>query len=390
MSKSTPDKIRSFFEEFCRRLRDASPDRRAEPSGFSRWDRCSLESLLGDMGKKINSFLDSVDESHPELRRCYNGLFGCGSDFSKVVMELLHCHDHAKSNGYATAQEILSAQSRKYIEERFPDTLKIDTPERNRCNVRMIPDKEKREAIRRQKRMQIIMMESVCKKGCSHFESHPDNFMKYMRFDQSLKSELERLEERALRYENIGCHALSSEIRSSLQPYHEQVKNTYYGFNRITISSASVILARNLGFFAAKHSLSDECKIQVGKEYLGDHSLLSESVEMLDYEPVIYPLSDFESQMTANMRSVVDTLDSFHDAGGKAIFDFYGLVVPSVKIPYHEGFFGFKGSCGTQRLHQDYLGCKSDFDKIMVESFAFRPILVAEKDHKCYFITYWL
>lgn len=136
--------------------------------------------------------------------------------------------------------------------------------------------------------------------------------------------------------------------------------------------------------------MSDECKIQVGKEYLGDHSLLSESVEMLDYEPVIYPLSDFESQMTANMRSVVDTLDSFHDAGGKAIFDFYGLVVPSVKIPYHEGFFGFKGSCGTQRLHQDYLGCKSDFDKIMVESFAFRPILVAEKDHKCYFITYWL
>lgn len=251
MSKAVPDGIRSHFEEFCRRLHVGG---REQPRcGITRMlslDKPSIEFLLGDLGKTINELLSCLDPDHPETSHCHDGMFGDQSEFPKILEDLLGCLSGARSCGNGTAQEILRRHSKSYVEERFPEVSKIDTPERNRCNVRMVSDKAMRDHIRGQKKMQLITMDSVCKKGCGHFESHPDNFQRYMRFDQSLGAELERLEFKARRYEQIGCLAMASEMRNTLVPYHEQVKSLHYGFNRITMSVASMILARNVGFKA--------------------------------------------------------------------------------------------------------------------------------------------
>lgn len=392
MSKAVPDGIRLFFEEFCQRLQ-SSGQQEQNRCGFTKMlslDRSGLLLLLGDLGERINGFVGSIDKEHPEAPRCHGGLLGDESEFPRVLEDLLSSLSHAQQTNNSTAEEILRRQSRAYIEERFPEVCRIDLPERNRCHVRMVSDRSKIECIRGQKKTQLIMMESVCKKGQGHFDSHPDNFQRFMRFDQSLSAELERLECKAKRYEQIGCIAMASEMRNTLMPYHDHVKNTYYGFNRITMSVASIVLARNIGFRSGSTSPYHDCDIQIGRDYLGGHGLPADSQEYIDYEPAIYPLCDMEQQMTANMKSVVETLDRFPEAGGKPIFDFFGVIVPSVKLRYCDGFVGFVDDNGSQRLFQNYMDCKSEFDKFMVKMGLFRPVLVAEKDHKCYFVTHWL
>lgn len=391
MSKAVPDGIRSYFEEFCKRLQACG--HRQPRCGIGKMlslDKASIEFLLGDLGRTINDFLSCVDSDHPETPICHNGLFGDESNFPRILGEALASLSSARSCGNSTAEEILRRHARGYVEEIFPEVCKIDTPDRNRCNVRMVCDKSRRDHIRGQKKMQLITMESVCRKGCGYFESHPDNFQRYMLFDKSLDAELERLEFKARRYEHLGCLAMASEMRSTLLPYHEQVKSSHYGFNRIAMSVASMILARNVGFKARSLSPYHDCDIQVSREYVGEHLLPSDQSEVMDYEPAVYPLGDFSGQITANIKGVVETLDCFPDAGGKPIFDFFGVIVPSVRVRFQDGYVGFVDECGAHRLFQNYNDFKSEFDKFMVKIGLFRPVLVAEKDHKCYFVTHWL
>ena len=50
----------------------------------------------------------------------------------------------------------------------------------------------------------------------------------------------------------------------------------------------------------------------------------------------------------------------------------------------------FMDMSGIERRHQIYEDIKLDFDKHMISNNVFNPIIVAEKDHKCYFISCWL
>ena len=81
-----------------------------------------------------------------------------------------------------------------------------------------------------------------------NFNSHPNNFYNFLRFDKSLENEVKNMEIKAKRYEDLGCSFLANEITNNLQSYHEYVRQNYFGFNRITMSAASLILSRNFNY----------------------------------------------------------------------------------------------------------------------------------------------
>jgi hypothetical protein len=155
-------------------------------------------------------------------------------------------------------------------------------------------------------------------------------------------------------------------------------------------------LARNIGFEMKTESIdyqfsSDNFKISINNDYLHGVKFISDSnLDDLEYQPIIYPASYFKSIATDNVNGVFNTLDNFPEVENKPIFDFFGIIVPSVKIPEYESNYGFIDLSGCERRHKNYNDCKLDFDRYMVENNIFYPIIVAEKDHKCYFITYWL
>ena len=402
MNNILSNSTKVFFEEFCKRLNQKKKNLKSNKSDCKIIDKvlsCDeqlIESLFGKIGKKIHIFFSSVDRNHPDLSNCYDGSFKDTSELSNFINEVIISYKLLKKKEFAHVQNILMEHSTSYIEKKYNSIIKIDSPEKNRCNVRFVNDRDKIEKIRCQKKMQFIDLHGVYKKGMSYYTSHSQDFYKHLRFDESLFSELKDMEIKADRYEQIGCLVLAQEIRKNLKNLKDHVDNTYFGFNRITMSSSAIILARNIGFEMKDENInyqfsSDNFKISISNDYLHGVKFIGDSnLDTLEYQPIIYPLSDFKSIATDTINGVLNTLDNFPEVGNKPIFDFFGIIVPSVKIPEHHSHYGFIDLNGCERKHKNYNDCKLDFDRYMIENNIFYPIVVAEKDHKCYFITYWL
>jgi len=402
MNNILSDNTKAFFEEFCKRLNRTKNNLKLKKSDCKIIDKilsCDeqlIESLFGSIGKKMYAFFSSIDRKHPDLSNCYDGSFKDKSDLSHFINEIIISYKLLKKKEFAHVQNILMEHSINYIEKKYNSIMKIDEPEKNRCNVRFVNDRDKIEKIRCQKKMQFIDLHGVYKKGISYYTSHSQDFYKHLRFDESLFSELKDMEIKADRYEQMGCLMLAQEIRKNLINIQDHVYNTYFGFNRITMSSSAIILARNIGFEMKVENIdyqfsSDNLKISIKNDYLQGVKFIGDSnLDAFEYQPIIYPLSYFKSIVTDNVNGVFNTLDNFPEVGNKPIFDFFGIIVPSVKIPEYESHYGFVDLNGCERRHKDYNDCKLDFDRYMIQNNIFYPIIVAEKDHKCYFITYWL
>ena len=135
------------------------------------------------------------------------------------------------------------------------------------------------------------------------------------------------------------------------------MEQAYYGFNRITMTNAAVILAKSLGFsysvlgFPGENS---EKKITVNRKFFGKYNFDPEQTlefspyvsEMAGspiftqkqqnpytYEPRVYPLHELSDIVPDNVRDTISRLEEFPDAGGKPIFDHFGVIVPGVALP---------------------------------------------------------
>ena len=241
--------IISFFDEFYKRLNSNSSSYKKKDNLFIskllNSDHEILRSAFGDIGDKIVAFLKSIDINHPNIEDCYDGIFQDNWEFNQVFDELCSYYNFGKANKFTKLGELLQSFMSKYVLDNFKILSKIDIPENNRCNLRFLSDNEKKEKIRCQKKMQIIDLNSAYKKGIYNFNSHPNNFYNFLRFDKSLENEVKNMEIKAKRYEDLGCSFLANEITNNLQSYHEYVRQNYFGFNRITMSAASLILSRN-------------------------------------------------------------------------------------------------------------------------------------------------
>jgi len=404
MSQSKYSNISEFFEESIRRIGLRCPVKkigRKLARKMSDLPDDFLEASLGQFGKKIKLFLNSVDIDHPDMPNCYDGFFRDDGEFASFFSELVaHARLSAKTNN-SMVRGYIGEFAEKHIIDRHKAAIHMDVPENNRCNVRLVRDKSLRGNIRSKKKMQIIDLDSVYKKGVGFYMSHPDNFLSHMRFDLSLESEISKLEVKAKRYMEMGCSSMADEINSSVDCYREYTKQTYFGFNRITMSAASIILAKSLGYEVKVDrcplSGAETYAIRVGSGYFGGYCFDPSNAENISdrhylYEPKIYPIDDFSDIMTDGVRRTIDLLEKFHDAGKKPIFDFFGVIVPSIRFPSvpHEGSYSFLNKDGFLSTHCHLGDCVSDFNRSLVKNNFFKPIIVAEKDHKCYFITYWI
>ena len=407
MKENLQAEIKSFFDEFTRRM---SLSQQANFSGNHTFinkilnsDPEILKIAFGEQSLKIIEFFKSVDIDHPDIENCYDGIFSDSSDFISVYDEIYAYAKFGKENNFQKTMAFLQELMNNYVHENYKILSKIDLPENNRCNIRLVPDKQRREKIRSQKKMQHIDLQSVSKKGLHYYNSHPNNFNNFIRFDKTLDVEIKRLKSKAQRFAELGCAFLAQEINDNLQSYQEYVNQTYFGFNRITMSTASIILAKNLEYkYSIVNSYSNNAnetlRIFTSQDYFGDYIFDQDNLEIqndyksYEYEPKIYPLHAFQDILTDNILSMVNLLENFPEANNKPIFDFFGVIVPSINFPtvQKNGFYTFIDSKGLHRMYLDSIDAKYEFDKHMINSKYFTPILVAEKDHKCYFLSYWI
>lgn len=416
-------KIIDLQHEFHRRLqlRDSSPTPMV-PTLLRHLLVCDdevVEMSLGNLGRKLKDFAREVDFTHPDLHTVFDGALADDQDFSQQCIELLDLAKYARREGLFRITPLLGKIiTRESLGRNV--AKRIDHPASARMHVRLLKDPEEREEIRLQKKMQVIDLAAVYRKGEDAWRAQPDNFKRFLRFDTAYQEEIQKAEKKAKRYNDLGCTALAEEIMKTVENFKENMEQAYYGFNRITMTNAAVILAKSMGFsympaqpvslYTSKDELSN--KIVVHRKFFGNYNFDPEyypveySPIISDhagtpvfstrpappflYEPRVYPLHVFWNIAHESVVSTINTLEAFPDAADKPIFDHFGVIVPGVNFPHAKnGTYSFtdrNGVCQTFNNREDAV---CELDAILIRDRLLFPIIVGEKDGKCYFISYF-
>lgn len=401
-------KVLSFQNEFLKRLeiinRGESPAIPDLVLKLQDYDDQTIQIGLGDVGCKLKKFILQADLSHPELVNVFDGILADNQDFSLHCRELLSLASYAKQDNMLLVIPFFN----QFLYKEYKTAIrKIEIPSVNRVNVRFLKDREEREQIRCSKKMQVIDLQGIYKKGKSFWDSQPNNFSRFLRFDTGYQDELKKAEKKAKRYEELGCQSLAEEVQKTMDLFREHTECNYFGFNRITMTTASVILAKSLGYGYVEDGSGDKIVINRKAFYnfnpdpiieynpyvsmvSGTKAFTDKTQSPYEYEPRVYPYYEFSTIASEETKKIISHLERFPDVGNKPIFDHFGLIVPSVNFPKKEsGDFTFLNKSGILHIRETREEAVKDLDKIMIENRDVYPIIIGEKDGKCYFISYF-
>lgn len=416
-------KVLEVQREFLRRLsKHEPPVQHYVPALLSKIveaDSDLLDITLGSLGQKLQLFARNVDFQHPEITSIFDGLIADDQTFAQECLELLTLGQFAKENHL---HRIIPHLGRVVTKESISKNVlrKIDTPQNNRMHVRLLADPDERLEIRMTKRMQVIDLQGVYKKGEEMWNAQPDTFKKFLRFDTAYQDDILVAEKKAVRYEELGCISLASEVKKSIAMFREHMEQAYYGFNRITMTSVAIILAKSLGYkfipasditHAAYGTFRKEAKITVPQKFFGKFNFDPESnftfqthISHLigspiftqkpsvdyDFEPRVYPLHELYDIATQNVKDTIAILEAFPDAGNKPIFDHFGVIVPGINFPFFkENLYTYLDENGIVHSYKNKEEASKSLDRTLIKGKHFHPIIVGERDGKCYFICYF-
>jgi hypothetical protein len=342
-----------------------------------KYDPGLIEFAFGEFGVKLNAFMKEIDDSHPDLGSLFDGAFQSNSLFSHSVREILELATYAKEKGLTRAAPDVFQTYIKKVAKGI--AKRIDAPTKNLLHIRFASAYYLNSA-RSQKKLTPVDLRGVWKKGNEAWEINPNSFLEYVRYNKVCEEQIQAVVKKAERFRELGCKELCSEMLRDLDMFIAK-QETYYGFNRITMTNAAIILAKQHQYQFRYDAFSKgPSYIFVPATYFGKfvdqntykNLLTGENVcpthmdEKYFYHPRAYPLSHgggLFQESSARMKGVIQVLDNFPAAGNKPIFDTYWILVP-----------------GIENQEYDY--------KMLFFNLA-TPVLLGEKDGKCFFICYW-
>jgi hypothetical protein len=318
------------------------------------YDEDILRLALGEFGVRLRDFAYVVDLDHPDVWSSV--LFD--SEFTDRYSKLLRLVLLARQNGL---EECLDGLSKLNIKN-LPNHLKyLDTPFKNQQYVRLLPNREDRERVRNTKEICEIELGSFYNKGRSAWEQCPDDFSLYVRNNTAYSEEIEKATKKAERYVGLGCHSMAQKIMESIENFRKIMEEIHYGFHRITLTNAAVILAK-------LHSYEFSGLLEPGQLFDLDNNriFVSRNDKSNIYVAKAYPLNELQDYLPFRVKDIVERLEMFDEANGKPIFDHYVVVVPSDE------------------------SSSSFVDATLIREQAIVPVLLGEKDGKCFFICYFI
>ena len=353
---------------------------------WEKFRNCSLtcaELALGKVGIAFKEFVDCIDPTHPGVQRFFDDLNV--DDFTAEVSELLDLGAFAEANKLTRVLPLIGYKILNRHNRNFFKTA--GNPFNNQCHVRFISRREDRDAIRTAKKVQPIDLVAITNRGISLWETQPEDFSSFIRNNLAYVNELEEARKKAQRYLSLGCTGLAKNIEESVDYFEKQIQEVYYGFNRLMMTNAAIILAKAMDCLLDS-SLSQGGKknyrIFIKRSHLTDCHFGSSDV--LEYRPRAYPLHAMR-HVPENVRKIIDHLEAFPAACGKPIFDNFVVIVPGVFYPQGTCF---RDLAGVDRNFSSQEEANQAFDEELIKAHYIYPVLLGERDGRCFFISYWL
>lgn len=379
---------------------------------------------------RFYNFFSEIDVDHPHLEEL----------FSPVLDDLNRMHDL-----YAALKELNKCRPHeldlffefcRYIKNKnrwFEVLKKIDSPSVNLLNMRFVSCDKKRNNLRQNKKVQGISLSTLLSRDFSEWQNVPSNFDFFHINGKHYEMYLSKAKLKASAYDRLGCQFLGDEVRKNAKTFENLYGVTNHGFRRVTMTLAAAILAKthsyeyapfkssntgltnalsssemiaSINVFKSKYFLeilnntvNSYCSQVAANDGVIDHSLLkplslscSESdfnptfpkrpessrlhptTDSCEYSPRSYPLHDFWPLASKKVKNIIELLESHPATGGRAIFDSYRVITPSFLLK-------FPGS------HAQLSKKLTDF--VLTISEIINPIIIGEKNGKCYFVSYW-
>jgi hypothetical protein len=296
-----------------------------------------VKLALGEFGLSLLKFSKVININH----------FGVceipiNDDLSEKLCQILYLVDYALKNNLNLSVDGISKFYAKCIDHNL---INLD-----KKYIRLIKDEKIRKEIRKNKKISEVGLAGFYEKARLIWDNLPGDFSIFLKNDTSFEKIIDDAESKADRYESVGCYELSKNIRDSVAVVRGLIKDSYCGYRRISIKNASVILAKINRFELVVKNLENSFH---KKKYL---IFLNNEI----YNPKIYPIHYLEDIKTDYIKSL------FIDLESTPLFDHYMVLVPSLN---------------SRQINQDLIDIK---EKNAI------PILLGEKDGKCYFISYWI
>lgn len=315
---------------------------------------------------RLKGFAAEVDFAHPDLF----GLFD--ADFSESVLCLLRVAG-CELNEFVA--ENLRRVITKHSQYKHLSRI-VDAPTKNLRQCRFVRP-EFRSAIRNVKRTQPVDLRVLVSKGLDFWDDCPDDFSGYIRGLNRLLPLVQEATAQHERFTTFGLTSLAKEIEDQLNKIMSASQDDrYYGFNRITMTTAAVILGHmlNVSFQPSKHgdhmySRPFRCRLDC-RQFSGNphFDALDKDfpIGVTDYKPIVIPINQMERK-SAQMLSLLQSLDNWPETQNKAIFDHFWVMTPDLNFT------------GNQELMYD-----------LIEDGRLVGILLGEKDGDVFFVSYWM
>jgi len=358
------------------------------------YDAAICETAFGSFGTKLYETAKDLDFDHPDLK---SGRFLSADEgtFKKMIQFLRLCL-LAEQNNLHDISPIFSKCVTKAL---LPDVKNsLDFLKNQQQYVRLFKSAEDRHRFRKFKQIRPIEYASALKRVGGMWSNISDLEV-YSRFGNYYESQIASLQQRIEVYQQYRLPALATDLMESLTEFKQGFGDAYYGFQRVPISIAALVLGKMHNCY-----LTDKNEIMMPATNFGDLRFEAEAVtrfgidgtgidpkiEDFHYMPMAYPI--YSSDIPEETQKVLNHLENFPEANGKPIFDHYIAIVPGVHYPrqllINEKYFVYDAE-GKKHFFQDMPSTRIFLDAMLIREKKIFPAVLGERDGKCYFIGLW-
>jgi hypothetical protein len=358
---------------------------------------CSLS--MDTFGKNLHAFCSVVDCDHPYLNTVLDE-HKIKEKF-KLFCEAIKAADYLKKNDSFALADLIRRQFTKNREVPKDFNYEVSRP-----SVRILKNESDRLNARKIKKPSSIPFATTLE-SVRHVD-YPDNFKSY-HCGYDYIDELNLQEKMFNAFEDVQVTAFSRSMSSKMEYTKKKVSEQYYGFVRLKMIDAAIILAKSIGL-----SWADGIRcIQIGGSFFPKDlifwSMACDSYPMnFKYQPNKYPLYAFDLPMPSNVQKILNLTESYPSVSNKPIFDHYWVVCPSfhldsryfirdkkkpdiwtIRINDEDVNVEWDKSKYTGELSDPMNPCSAILDKHFTKSGFVTPIVLGERNGECFFLCYW-
>lgn len=337
-----------------------------------------------DFWRKFYDTFKCFDTTHPGFNFLFDGVF---LDFLDKCLEYFSLLKFSEENNVSKfSSDLLFKIISKH--ELYKVILKHikSVPHETSILTRFILKPAYRKLARDNKTTQVINLDLINSQLRRHWDSCQSDFSPFYRGVNTYSKDFEELHKKMQSFIELDCSFLAEQMKKDIEDFKKNFIDIYFGFNRIKLTQAALILAKVNGFTIIDncekqfYTKIDDASIYIdniffNKIIIDKNKFYSMDVSFLDsyffiYEPKLY---NFETYLnivpSIEMKKLFIELESFESLNYKPAFDHYKVLVPTVQIK----------DCVQRK----------NFEEDLIKSNLMKSVVVGEKDGKCYFICYW-